>query len=100
MSEDEYKRSMAIKMLDKCEKYLLQYNSVLAIAVILDPCYKLDIVRFCYTKIYGMECSTLVKHVRDKLSYLFMEYSGSTTSSSNTAFAQYMITMQVSSLIE
>ncbi|XP_059454974.1 zinc finger BED domain-containing protein RICESLEEPER 1-like [Corylus avellana] len=65
-----------------------QFSSVLAIAVILDPRYKLDIVRFCYTKIYGMEGSTQVKHVRDKLSYLFMEYSSSpTTSSSSTTSA-------------
>jgi hypothetical protein len=86
-SEDEYKRSMAAKMLSKFEKYWSSFSSVLAIAVILDPRYKTPFVNFCYTKIYGVDNSNQFKDVWGKLFSLFAEYSGSTTSSSSTITA-------------
>jgi hypothetical protein len=58
---------------------------VLAIEVILDPCYKTHFVNFCYTKIYGVDNFDKFKDVRGKLISLFVEYSGSTTSSTTTA---------------
>jgi hypothetical protein len=81
-SEDEYKQSMAAKMLSKFEKYWSSFSSVLAITVILDPHYKTPFVNFCYMKIYGVDNSDQFKDVRDKLFSLFAKYSCSTTSSS------------------
>ena len=86
-SGDEYKRSMAAKMLSKFEKYWSSFISVLAIGVILDPRYKTHFVNFCYTKIYGVDNSNQFKDVRGKLFSLFAKYSGSTTSSSSTITA-------------
>jgi hypothetical protein len=86
-SEDEYKRSMATKMLSKFEKYWSSFSLVLAIAVILDHRYKTHFVNFCYTKIYGVDNSDKFKDVHGKLFSLFVEYSGSTTSSSSTTTA-------------
>ena len=50
-SENEYVRRMAEQMLVKFEKYWSEFNVVLAIAVILDPRFKLQFVDFCYQKL-------------------------------------------------
>jgi hypothetical protein len=42
-------------MISKFEKYWLAFSIVLAIAVILDPRYKLCLVKYYYTKIYGVD---------------------------------------------
>jgi hypothetical protein len=60
---------------------------VLAIAVVLDPRYKLYLVKYYYTKIYGVE-SMEYDNVKEKLTKLFMEYSAFTTSSSTAVQPQ------------
>jgi hypothetical protein len=40
-------------MISKFEKYWLEFNLVLAIAVVLDPRYKTRLVKYYYTKIHG-----------------------------------------------
>jgi hypothetical protein len=52
MGEDEHKKLMATQMISKFDKYWLEFSEVLAIAVILDPHYKLHLVNYYYTKIY------------------------------------------------
>ncbi|KAF5467968.1 hypothetical protein F2P56_012168, partial [Juglans regia] len=74
--EDDYMKRMCCKMLAKFEKYWSEFNVLLAIAVILDPRYKLHFVDFSYTKLYG-ECSIEYMNVRSKMSSLFMEYGSS-----------------------
>ena len=81
MSEDGYKRLMANQMISKFEKYWSKFNVVLAIVVVLDPHYKLRLVKYYYTKIYGID-SKEYDNVQKKLTKLFIEYSASTTSSS------------------
>jgi hypothetical protein len=81
VSEDEDKRSMENQMISKFEKYWLEFNVVLAVAIVLDPRYKLRLVKYYYTKIYGDE-SMEYANVKEKLTKHFMEYSASTTSSS------------------
>ncbi|KAF5451908.1 hypothetical protein F2P56_026964 [Juglans regia] len=91
--EDDYMKRMCCKMLAKFEKYWSEFNVLLAIAVILDPRYKLHFVDFSYTKLYG-ECSIEYMNVRSKMSSLFMEYGSSsaptttcsTTTSESTEF--------------
>ncbi|XP_035547471.1 zinc finger BED domain-containing protein DAYSLEEPER-like [Juglans regia] len=91
--EDDYMKRMCCKMLAKFEKYWSEFNVLLAIAVILDPRYKLHFVDFSYTKLYG-ECSIEYMNVRSKMSSLFMEYGSSsaptttcsTTTSDSTEF--------------
>jgi hypothetical protein len=85
MGEDEHKKLMAIQMISKFEKYWLEFSEVLAIAVILDPRYKLHLVNYYYTKIYGVMDSPQFLNVREKLKSLFMEYSASFNISSSSS---------------
>jgi hypothetical protein len=82
-SEDEYKRLMSTQMLSKFEKYWSEFSVVLAIAVALDPRYKLELVNFCYTRLYGVDNCREYCHLRDKMIYLFLEYGGSSSTSSS-----------------
>ncbi|XP_042969171.1 zinc finger BED domain-containing protein RICESLEEPER 1-like [Carya illinoinensis] len=88
--EDDYMKTMCCKMLVKFEKYWSEFNVLLAIAVILDPRYKLHFVDFSYTKLYG-DCSIEYMNVRSKMSSLFMEYSSSSapTCSTTTSDSTY-----------
>uniref|UniRef100_A0A2N9GYW2 BED-type domain-containing protein n=1 Tax=Fagus sylvatica TaxID=28930 RepID=A0A2N9GYW2_FAGSY len=83
-SEDEYMRRMAEQMLVKFEKYWSEFSVVLAIAVILDPRYKLRFVDFCYQKLYGVGGSYEYLKVREKLFALFGEYVSNVPTPSNT----------------
>ncbi|XP_020106662.1 zinc finger BED domain-containing protein RICESLEEPER 2-like [Ananas comosus] len=51
-SEDEIISDMAKQMKSKFEKYWDNYNVILAIAIILDPRYKLPFVDYCFKKVY------------------------------------------------
>jgi hypothetical protein len=74
--EDEYKRLMATQILSKFKKYWSELSVVLAISVVLYPRYKIHLINFCYMKLYEVNDSREFLHVREKLVYLFMEYSG------------------------
>ncbi|XP_059435370.1 zinc finger BED domain-containing protein RICESLEEPER 2-like [Corylus avellana] len=85
LSEDEHKSLIATQMLFKFEKYWLEFSEVLAVAVILDPRYKLHLVNYYYTKIYRVMNSTQYMNVHDKLKNLFMEYSASSIPSNSSS---------------
>ena len=84
-NEDEYMRRMAVQMLAKFEKYWLDFNVLLAIAVSLDPRYKLQFVDFCYKKLYGYSGSPAYLNVREKLFSLFLEYASNAPITSATS---------------
>ncbi|XVE57912.1 hypothetical protein DITRI_Ditri04bG0127900 [Diplodiscus trichospermus] len=71
---------MAKMMLDKFDKYWSEFSLILtiavilAIAVILDPRYKLQFVNWSYKKLYGND-STNFKLVKDSLNALYNEYA-------------------------
>jgi hypothetical protein len=75
MGEDEHKKLTATQMISKFEKYWFEFSEVLAIAIILDPRYKLHLVHYYYTKIYGVMDSLQFQNVHEKLKILFMKYS-------------------------
>uniref|UniRef100_A0A2N9FYQ7 HAT C-terminal dimerisation domain-containing protein n=1 Tax=Fagus sylvatica TaxID=28930 RepID=A0A2N9FYQ7_FAGSY len=83
-SEDEYVRRMAEQMLVKFEKYWSEFSVVLAIAVILDPRFKLQFIDFCYKKLYGVGGSYEYLKVREKLFALFGEYVSNVPTPSST----------------
>ncbi|KAG6475664.1 hypothetical protein ZIOFF_064893 [Zingiber officinale] len=66
-------RSMANRMFHKFDKYWKDYNILFAIAVIVDPRFKMQFVEFCYNKLYGHGSNEL-SLVRSKLVSLFEEY--------------------------
>ncbi|KAH9768374.1 putative AC transposase [Citrus sinensis] len=88
-SEDVYIKTMAQKMIEKFEKYWSDFCTILAIAVILDPRYKMAFIEFAYSKVYGQNSEEL-KHVRDKLFSIFDEYNLITPSSSTTSILTQM----------
>lgn len=68
---------MALNMLEKFEKYWIEKepNILLSIAVVLDPRFKLQYLRFCYNKIYDSSLvGDLMGRVEDELHKLFDEY--------------------------
>ena len=58
----------------KFDKYWSDFSLILAVAVILDPRYKLQFVDWAYKNIYGVD-SYEFKHVKDTLQSLFESYS-------------------------
>ncbi|KAG6518833.1 hypothetical protein ZIOFF_022314 [Zingiber officinale] len=72
-SSDDFMRSMANRMFHKFDKYWKDYNILFAIAMIVDPRFKMQFVEFCYNKLYGHGSNEL-SLVRSKLVSLFEEY--------------------------
>ena len=81
-NEDEYMRRMVVQMLAKFEKYWLDFNVLLAIAISLDPRYKLQFVDFCYKKLYGYSGSPAYLNVLEKLFSLSLEYASNAPTTS------------------
>lgn len=73
---DGFMNKMGTNMNIKFEKYWSEYSLILAIAIILDPRYKLHFVEWAYTKLHGKD-SEEFKCVRDTLASLFDVYSES-----------------------
>ncbi|KAM4133225.1 hypothetical protein ACJW30_01G312600 [Castanea mollissima] len=74
MSEDPFVSNVARIMLEKTEKYWKDCSLVLAIAVVMDPRFKMKLVEFSFTKIYGEDAPTYIKIVDDGIHELFHEY--------------------------
>ncbi|XP_077228329.1 zinc finger BED domain-containing protein RICESLEEPER 2-like [Tasmannia lanceolata] len=74
MCEDEVISDMAQNMYPKFEKYWDSYSIILAMAVVLDPRYKFEFVRFCYNKIDSHTAEGKVSFLKGKLFSLFQEY--------------------------
>ncbi|CAI0418194.1 unnamed protein product [Linum tenue] len=75
---------MAIAMKGKFDKYWESYNTILSIAVVFDPRYMLDSVKFCYEKLYGQAVAkTKCLELRGKICDLLKEYNDSTDQSSS-----------------
>ncbi|KAK2642970.1 hypothetical protein Ddye_024733 [Dipteronia dyeriana] len=90
-------RLMAYKLKMKLEVYWSKCHLVLAIAVILDPRFKFDIVESWYKEIYGQDADKHRKRIQDILKVVYDEYAGgfknSTTSSADasTLFPDYVM---------
>ncbi|KAK8933908.1 hypothetical protein KSP39_PZI015554 [Platanthera zijinensis] len=74
--------SIATSMQEKFEKYWTKYNLILSCAAVLDPRYKVKLVEFCYTKIYGEKAEEFVNNTVRTLYSLFDEYKPNSMSSS------------------
>ncbi|KAK0572368.1 hypothetical protein LWI29_030570 [Acer saccharum] len=60
------------------KKYWDEYNLVLAVAAVLDPRFKMDIVKHWYKKIYGGECETRLAIFTDYFTSVYNEYAKGT----------------------
>nr|CAB3493353.1 unnamed protein product [Digitaria exilis] len=72
--EDPVFSSIAKDMHERFDKYWKDCSLVLAIAVVMDPRFKMKLVEFSYSKIYGAEVGKYVKVVNDSLHEMYKEY--------------------------
>ncbi|XP_015582570.1 zinc finger BED domain-containing protein DAYSLEEPER isoform X2 [Ricinus communis] len=73
-SEDPFISSITKAMQEKISKYWKDCSLVLAIAVVMDPRFKMKLVEFSFSKMYGEDAPTYTKIVDDGIHELFLEY--------------------------
>ncbi|XP_057967030.1 zinc finger BED domain-containing protein RICESLEEPER 1-like [Malania oleifera] len=74
-SLDTFMSSMALKMKEKFDKYWSKCSLALAVAAILDPRFKMKLVEYYYTQIYGSSAPDRIKDVFDRVKELFKAYT-------------------------
>ncbi|XP_071723617.1 zinc finger BED domain-containing protein DAYSLEEPER [Rutidosis leptorrhynchoides] len=74
-SEDPYVSGIAKIMQEQVNKYWKDCSLILALAVIVDPRFKMKLVEFSFSKIYGEEAPAYIKLVDDGIHELFHEYT-------------------------
>ena len=105
-NEDELIRTMAIEMKTKFDKYWSDYSIVLSFGCILDPRFKIKLLKYCYSKL-GLDpisCQARLKIVEHKLYTLYNEYvqmySKETTSNVGLSQSSSQETMPTTSVSE
>ena len=73
-SRDVFLQKMGVQMNLKFEKYWSECSVILAIAVILDPRFKIQFVEWAYSRLYGND-SYEFKRVKDTMQSLFELYA-------------------------
>ncbi|XP_047940904.1 zinc finger BED domain-containing protein DAYSLEEPER [Salvia hispanica] len=73
-SEDPFVSTLTKSMQENFDKYWKSSCFILAIAVVMDPRFKLKLVEFSFSKIYGDDSASYVKIVDDGIHELFHEY--------------------------
>jgi hypothetical protein len=72
--EDPYAAGIAKAMKEKVDKYWRECSLVLAMAVVMDPRFKMKLVEFSFSKIFGEDAGKNIKTVDDGIHELFTEY--------------------------
>jgi hypothetical protein len=79
---------LLVEIKGKFDRYWSDYSIILSCAAVLDPRYKMDIVRFCYTKLYAPEdAERRIHEVRTTLQSLFEEYRASSVKQTSSDVA-------------
>ncbi|KAK8705591.1 hypothetical protein V6N13_049189 [Hibiscus sabdariffa] len=66
---------MVLVMLEKYNKYWVDVNGLIGVATILDPRFKMKLIRFYFAKIYGkLTVQTEIDRIQDLLRELMDEY--------------------------
>lgn len=74
-SSDHFLSPMALKMKAKFDKYWSKCSLALALAAVLDPRFKMKLVEYYYSLIYGSTALDRIKEVSDGIKELFNAYS-------------------------
>ncbi|KAK7831699.1 zinc finger bed domain-containing protein daysleeper [Quercus suber] len=74
MSEDPFVSNLIRPLLEKFDKYWKACYLVLAIAVVLDPRFKMKLVEFNFNKMYDEHAESWIRAVNDSVHELFLEY--------------------------
>ncbi|KAI0504116.1 hypothetical protein KFK09_015063 [Dendrobium nobile] len=75
LSSHQSIKRMATGMIVKFEKYWYEFSDILAVAVILDPRYKMTFVEWCYQRLYDSNYKSELRKLRLKLISLSANYS-------------------------
>ncbi|XP_078170092.1 zinc finger BED domain-containing protein RICESLEEPER 2-like [Carex rostrata] len=74
-STDEFLSTMSQVMFEKFEKYWGEVSLLMTIASILDPRFKMNLIGFCFKKLYqSYEVEARIEEVRSKVELLFQKY--------------------------
>ncbi|KAF7827215.1 putative AC transposase [Senna tora] len=84
-STDATIKDMATKMLSKFDKYWGVASIVMAVAVILDPRYKLKVVEYYFPRIYKDQSSHYIEEVRNIMNELLQEYQANHNTSESSS---------------
>ncbi|KAK1364023.1 zinc finger BED domain-containing protein DAYSLEEPER-like [Heracleum sosnowskyi] len=74
MSEDTFVRTLAKPLQERFNEYWKDCNLILAAAVVMDPTFKMELVKFSFSKIYGKDADTWVKSVIEGVHELYLDY--------------------------
>ncbi|XP_057786906.1 zinc finger BED domain-containing protein DAYSLEEPER-like isoform X2 [Salvia miltiorrhiza] len=74
VSQDFFVSMLTRPLLDKFTKFWEDCNLVLAIAVVMDPRFKMKFVEFSFSRIYGDDAEVWVKIVDQGLHDLYLDY--------------------------
>lgn len=74
ISQDPFVSNLTKPLQETFDKYWKECYRVLAIAVVLDPRFKMKLVEFTFTKIYGENAESWIRAVDDSVHELFLEY--------------------------
>lgn len=74
MSEDIFVCSLTRPMQEMFDNYWKDCSLVFAIAVVMDPRFKLKLVEFSFSRIYGEDAETWIRSVDEGVHELFLEY--------------------------
>jgi Domain of unknown function (DUF4413) len=72
--KDSFTGPMILEMQNKYNKYWSDFSLIFAIAVVLDPRYKMKIVEYAFQKIHGINSVGQLENVVGALYNLYHEY--------------------------
>ncbi|XVF86418.1 hypothetical protein PTKIN_Ptkin18bG0038400 [Pterospermum kingtungense] len=75
MSNDAFISNLTKPLKEKFDRYWSDCFLVLAIAVVMDPRFKMKLVEFSFSRIYGEEAGMWIKIVDDGIHELYLEYT-------------------------
>jgi hypothetical protein len=81
-SQHAFVRSMADRMLVRFDEFWSKFCLALGILTILNPCFKLDVVEYGYSQIYGSDANLFLPRLHNDLKRVYHRYS---SDSSNPA---------------
>lgn len=74
LSQDCFISDLTKPLQESFDRYWRETCLVLALAVVMDPRYKMKLVGFSFKKIYGVDAEAWIKVVNESLHDLFLEY--------------------------
>ncbi|XXG52159.1 hypothetical protein AAC387_Pa03g0544 [Persea americana] len=73
-SEDVFVSTVIKPMHEKFDKYWKDCSLILAIAVVMDPRFKMKLIEFSFSKIYGETAGDNIKIIDEGIHELYLEY--------------------------